>query len=154
MGSLDDDDEYITMPILHDKSFLAHYKLKNSESMGPLTLVSRHGVATSVTRCVGGRHAARTCVFTPEVSKVTIPKGAYARFILGSDGLFDVVDNEQAAAITRTLRSPVDASKALMSHVLSESKGQASGSKRADITCLVVDVNPTAFDNSAPCIMS
>jgi serine/threonine protein phosphatase PrpC len=137
---LDDDIEFITMPIKRQLSYVASRSNASGTVKGPLALFSRHDVSTTMTRSVGDRHAARTCVCTPDITKLTVRPQEYARFILASDGLWDVMSSSKAQSIVQNVINPADASRVLVRKV--RMLRQEEGLRMDDITCVVVDINP------------
>jgi len=59
--------------------------------VGPEALFGRHNISIMMTRSLGDRYGPRSCVATPEVSAYTVPPNVHCRFVLGSDGFWDVV---------------------------------------------------------------
>lgn len=137
---LDEDAEFITMPIIHQKSFIGKRVNEDKSVVGPLALFSRHGVSITMTRSLGDRHAARTCVCTPDITKVVISDSEYARFILASDGMTDVISNELAFKLTANIIDTDIAAAVLTKKALELRKNKRI--RIDDITCIVVDVNP------------
>ena len=113
---------------------------KDGKYVGKNALFSRHDISITMTRSVGDRHAARSCVCTPEITAITLPPNEYARFIMGSDGFWDVIDNDAAFALILGVNDTIAAS-----NILSVTARKARDTARMridDITCLVIDVNP------------
>ena len=79
----------------------------------------------------------------PDVSTITITAGQHGRFLLSSDGLWDVLTIEAAMYIALTTRDPIIAAKKLARKAC-ELRLQR-GMKSDDITIIVVDVNPDNF---------
>ena len=108
----------------------------------PYGLVSCTNVTTVNTRSLGDRHGARSCVCTPEVSVVSIAPHEFARFIIGSDGLWGVTSNEAAMQLSLSQGDPKQAANALATDA--QRLREATRAPRDDITCIVLDVNPGA----------
>ena len=117
-----------------------------------IALFSRHNVSITMTRSIGDRHAARTCVCTPEVTKFILPSDQYARIIMGSDGLYDVMTSDRVAGSVATCPSPVEAAKYLADKA--RCIREDGGMKIDDITCVIIDINPLMHDftsSDTPC---
>lgn len=65
---------------------------------------------------------------------------------MGSDGLWDVVSNDEARSLIQGVKDPCDASKMLVK--LARRRREDAAIKIDDITCLVVDINPQAQKSS------
>ena len=100
-------------------------------------------VSITMTRSLGDRHCARTCVCTPEITKLIVPAGERVRFILGSDGLFDVVTNDRAVSLTHNIKDPTQVSEKLIK--IARHIRESERMKIDDITCIVVDINANNF---------
>ena len=113
---------------------------------------SKHlpGPSTCMTRSIGDWDSARVCVPHPDVHRSRVRKsGAFSRFIVASDGLWDVCNTQQAAAIVSAVEDPQKASDALLSYSKREYlKRNGLGREDPfgdDVTILVVDVtDPTS----------
>lgn len=46
-----------------------------------------------MTRSIGDRFGPRGCLHTPDITLLNIPRNTHARFVLASDGMWDVIDN-------------------------------------------------------------
>lgn len=136
---LNQDNQYITMPLLHQISFVARRKNAKDEESGPTALFSRHGVSIMMTRSIGDRNAARSCMCTPEVTKYTLPAGQHARIVIASDGLLDVMSNVKIYALIQGIADPIVASEKLVRYA-SELR-RSRGIRIDDITCIVLDIN-------------
>ncbi|KAE8735917.1 putative protein phosphatase 2C 59 [Hibiscus syriacus] len=89
----------------------------------------RVGGVLAVSRAFGDRHLKQYVVADPEIQEEKVDS-SLEFLILASDGLWDVVSNEEAVAIVKPIQDPEQAAKQLI---------QASQRGSADnITCLVV----------------
>ena len=89
------------------------------------------------------RYGARSCIPVPDITAVTLGVEEHARFVLGSDGLWDVVSVEDAQGIALGARSPQKAAGKLAELAWRRRIGR--GMRMDDITVLVVDVNGHNF---------
>ena len=98
-----------------------------------------------MTRSIGDWDSARVCLPHPEVHRSHVRKsGAFSRFVIASDGLWDVCNTQHAAAIVSAVEEPQKASDALMAYCKREYL-KLNGLGREDpfgddVTILVVDV--------------
>lgn len=46
-----------------------------------------------MTRSIGDRFGPRGCLHLPEITSLVIPSNTHVRFVLASDGMWDVIDN-------------------------------------------------------------
>jgi serine/threonine protein phosphatase PrpC len=93
-----------------------------------------------MTRSIGDRHAARTCICTPEITKLAVLPGEYVRFILASDGLWDVMSSDRAVHAVRNMTDTTRAADYLVKKALKIRNHE--GMRVDDITCVVIDINP------------
>jgi len=109
--------------------------------MGPEALFGRRNVSIMMTRSIGDKIGPRSCVAFPEISSVTIPAGKHARFVLASDGFWDVVGIESVrlAALSKNFKS----SKVLADWLAQKAVRRRSrgGLRQDDVTVVVVDIN-------------
>ena len=135
--------------IFRENSFIAHRKTSTGE-LGPLALFSRHNTSIILTRSLGDRYGPRSCCGVPEITEVTIPMGKHARFVLATDGVWDVITKEM---VRRTALQPRFANPSEYSTYLALKAQQLRFNaqiKTDDITVIVVDINAAAFDEVAP----
>ena len=113
----------------------------DGRTMGPEALFGRRNVSIMMTRSIGDKIGPRSCVAFPEISSVTIPAGKHARFVLASDGFWDVVGIESVrlAALSKNFKS----SKALADWLAQKAVRRRSrgGLRQDDVTVVVVDIN-------------
>ena len=98
-----------------------------------------------MTRSLGDKIGPRSCVAFPEIGAVTVPAGRHARFVLASDGFWDVVsiDTVRLLALCKKFKS----NKALASALALKAvrRRERAGIRQDDITVMVVDVNIGAY---------
>jgi len=97
-------------------------------------------VSLQVTRSIGDAFAARSVIAVPDIVSFEVPKGEYARFVLGSDGVFDVMDSPDIAKFINRIPSPAKAAQKLAAHA--KQKRLYAGLTADDITVMIVDINP------------
>lgn len=136
-----EDSEFITAPIVHNKSFIGRRATRGGQE-GPPALFSRHNISITMTRSLGDRSAARCCVCTPEVSVINVARGEFVRLVLASDGLWDVIKTHQVIAPIRKIVDTQEAAKELASYA--RHLRENARIRIDDITCLVIDINPEA----------
>jgi hypothetical protein len=126
--------------IVRKESFIARRTNASGEATGPPALFGQHKVSTLMTRSIGDRLAARACIPNPDVTSIDISAQKFARFIVASDGLWDVVTSQAAADLIAGISDPKYAAEVL---VQAGRKGRKKHQKRMDdITVSVVDVHP------------
>lgn len=113
---------------------------------GPLAVFSRTGVSICMTRSIGDRFGPRSCLWLPDVSAITISKTEHGRFVIGSDGIWDVVTLDQAKDMAMQFKDPQKAAESLAqraSFLRTQKK-----MRKDDITVICVDVNPDLFQSA------
>ena len=109
--------------------------------MGPEALFGRQNVSIMMTRSIGDKIGPRSCVSFPEISSVTVPSGHHARFVLASDGFWDVVSIEtvRLTALAKSFKSAKNLANMLANKAVR--RRERAGLRQDDITVMVVDVN-------------
>lgn len=134
--------------LVHQNSFIAPRVSSNSpEKMGPLALFGRYGTSILMTRSLGDKYGARSCVNCPEITSVDIASTERARFVLGSDGMWDVMTPKEALRKASGVRDPLKAAEGLAVHA--RASRRARRMRMDDITCLVIDLWPQSERESA-----
>ncbi|KAJ8600442.1 hypothetical protein CTAYLR_001425 [Chrysophaeum taylorii] len=105
---------------------------------------ARRGASTSVTRSLGDWDSSRKLVPHPDVERRELEPGAWRRYVLASDGLWDVVRVDRVAKLIAHLSGPQAAADAL----LVAARKRYGGDFRDDATVLVIDVNLKDEDDS------
>jgi serine/threonine protein phosphatase PrpC len=98
-----------------------------------------------MTRSVGDRYGPRSCIALPEISAYTVPVNMHARFVLATDGVWDVVSLNDVRCCG--LLKKFQDSRVLATHLASKAlrRRERAGMRADDISVLVVDVNPHCF---------
>eukprot|EP01041_Mallomonas_annulata_P003717 gene3717-7384_t len=135
-------------PMKYSSSFIQKRNDESYKSVGldteiPLAVFSRFGVSLTMTRSIGDRYGARSCVCVPDISALTLAPNEYARFVLASDGLWDVVSVEAVQTVVMGSRDPSQIARKLA--LMAWHKRVSKSIRMDDITVLVVDINPRAF---------
>lgn len=121
-------------------SFVGYYAEKETgRRMSNLRIYSSVGGASmNMTRSIGDTFAARGVICDPDVSSFFVARESAARFIVCSDGVWDVISSTRAGDLVSRCTRPCDAVKRLTS----TAKGQRGyqGKTPDDITAVVVDV--------------
>ena len=84
----------------------------------------------------------------PEITAFTLPANHYARLLLLTDGITDVITNDKIQQLISHITNTNEASKILT--LYARNIRQNKGMKMDDITCIVIDLNPNYFRVSAP----
>ncbi|CAD5181049.1 probable protein phosphatase 2C 59 [Musa acuminata AAA Group] len=90
----------------------------------------RVGGVLAVSRAFGDRHLKQFVVADPEIHEEAVD-GSLEFLILASDGLWDVVTNEEAVAMVKPLQDPEQAAKKLLQEAYQRGSSD-------NITCVVV----------------
>ncbi|KMZ66536.1 putative protein phosphatase 2C 59 [Zostera marina] len=101
----------------------------------------RVGGVLAVSRAFGDKLLKRYVIADPEIQEEVIDK-SLEFLIIASDGLWDVVSNEEAVALIKPIENPENAAKKLM--VEAFQKGSAD-----NITCIVVSFLAERGDSSS-----
>jgi len=100
------------------------------------------------------------CICDPDITAITVLPNQHMRFVLASDGVWDVLSEEAVMGMAMRVKNNVRAAKAIAHDAFHI---RATSSLRLDdITVVVVDVNPdqmrsasTAFTcGSSRCVVS
>eukprot|EP01036_Dinobryon_divergens_P028474 gene28474-37424_t len=127
--------------IMRQSSFIHERRI--GEIIGPPAFFAGDGqTSLLMTRSIGDRKGPRGCIAQPDLTCLTVNATQHARFVIASDGMWDVIDNEtvRRLALLFKHRKPADlalhlARKAVRRRIKFSMRGD-------DITVLVVDVNP------------
>jgi len=126
---------------------------QNGQYVGPECVFAHTGgVSLQVTRSIGDAYAARSVIAEPDVVSFSISRREYCRFVLGSDGIFEVMDEQEIAKFTAKISSPAKAAAKLAAHA--KQKRLYSGQTPDDITVIIVDLNPELRKNFKPSSIS
>jgi len=103
------------------------------------------GCHLRTTRSIGDWDGSRVCIALPEVRSFQLPRGSASRFILASDGLWDIFKPKRVAKRVhqRGKKSALALAQDLISWVVGESQHRYS-LLRDDVSILVVDVGDVA----------
>jgi len=139
---LNEANEYEPMiNLVHMDSFIARRVSEDGKHIGPEAIFGRFNVSIMMSRSIGDRLGPRSCVCTPEVSAITIRAGEHARFILASDGFWDVGTNEEVRCLA--MSSKYKDATMLARHLCEKAQLRRvrGGLRMDDITSMVVDIN-------------
>eukprot|EP01041_Mallomonas_annulata_P012530 gene12530-26395_t len=134
----------ILIPLKFQESFIRRRVVKDRPTAkGEWAIHGRYGMSLTMTRSIGDRYGARSCVCVPDISALTLAPNEYARFVLASDGLWDVVSVEAVQTVVMGSRDPSQIARKLA--LMAWHKRVSKSIRMDDITVLVVDVNPESF---------
>lgn len=134
-------DDLICPQQMYKHSFISRRVSSDGRTMGPEAIFGRFNVSIMMTRSIGDKFGPRSCIAVPEIATINVPKSQFVRFILASDGFWDVASYEtvRRAAMKRKYSDP----RVLAKHLAD--KGKRYRNKKLmradDITVMVVDVN-------------
>eukprot|EP00597_Dinobryon_sp_UTEXLB2267_P004620 CAMPEP_0170067132 /NCGR_PEP_ID=MMETSP0019_2-20121128/6598_1 /TAXON_ID=98059 /ORGANISM="Dinobryon sp., Strain UTEXLB2267" /LENGTH=778 /DNA_ID=CAMNT_0010274453 /DNA_START=68 /DNA_END=2404 /DNA_ORIENTATION=+ len=128
--------------VVRQQSCFQLRRTRDGQSVGPEAYFGRYNFSLLMTRSIGDKLGPRGCVPLPEITAVTVHATQHARFVIASDGMWDVVDMEtvRKEALYYRHREPRDLAVYLAKKALKRRARQ--NMQRDDITVLVVDVNP------------
>lgn len=138
------DEEIIVdaIPLQHAHSFIGRRSgdttTMDQTGVGALALFGRYGVSLTMTRSIGDREGPRSCAAIPDVSAVTIKKDEFVRFVLGTDGLWDVMSVDAVRDVILRISDPKKAAQKLTAMAWNRRVGK--NIRMDDITVVVVDV--------------
>ena len=98
--------------------------------------------STRMTRSLGDWRCARALTPQPEFRRVIVDARRFVRFVIASDGLWDVVAKESVAAECHRHAAPADVADALRRVAVRLSHARF-GRLHDDVTIVVFDVNPS-----------
>lgn len=120
-------------------SFVGRRELNGREA-GPLVVFAyTGGVSLQVSRSIGDTLAARSCIPDPEIAVFDLPKNDRVRFIVASDGLWDVYTSEAAGKMVYHVQDCTVAARKLA--LAARAKRTQMGRTIDDITVVVLDYN-------------
>lgn len=121
-------------------SFIGRREIHGREA-GPLVVFAHSGgVSLQVSRSIGDALAARSVLPDPEIVCLDVPRGVHTRFVVASDGLWDVYTSEAAGKMVHDIVDPAVAARKL-SHAARNKRTQ-TGRTLDDITVVVLDLYP------------
>eukprot|EP00981_Chlorochromonas_danica_P014437 scaffold8013_cov187-Ochromonas_danica.AAC.2 len=111
---------------------------------GPLAYFGRYNHSLLMTRSIGDRFGPRGCLHLPEITSLVIPSNTHVRFVLASDGMWDVIDNHTVRRMG--LYYKYNSADALATALARKAHRRRAKRhlRRDDITVTVVDVNQSA----------
>jgi len=123
------------------QSFLDYRMSSDGLTVGPLAFFGSFSHSLLMTRSIGDRLGPRGCIALPDITVHSIPSNKHARFILASDGFWDVVSSENVRqwAFHYAYQTPQDL--AVMLAVKARKRRKDNEMRMDDITVTVVDVN-------------
>ena len=86
------------------------------------------------------RRGPRSCIPLPEVSAITIKAGEHARFVIASDGVWDVLSVDAARKVVLSVEDPDRAATKLAQTAWD--RRIAQNIRMDDISVIIVDLNP------------
>jgi serine/threonine protein phosphatase PrpC len=89
------------------------------------------------------RYGPRSCIPVPDISAVTIPSQQFARFILASDGVWDVMSTEQIQTTALKFADNDFVAEYIANKAVSERSRRDM--RPDDVTVIIVDINPDYF---------
>ena len=114
---------------------------------GPLVLFAHSGgVSLQISRSLGDVLASRSAIATPEICTIK-QHGEFkaGRFVMASDGVWDVMESEAVAKFVRKYKDPKLAASKLCAYA--KNKRVYKGLYPDDISVVVVDVNSNQKDS-------
>lgn len=138
-----DEEIVLNLPMEYARSFIGRRSgdpaNMDQTGVGALALFGRYGVSLTMTRSIGDREGPRSCAAIPDVSAVTINKDEYVRFVIGTDGLWDVMSADVVRDVIMNIHDPKKAAHKLT--VMAWHRRVGKNIRMDDITVVVVDVS-------------
>lgn len=105
------------------------------------------GVSLMTTRSIGDPYGSAAIIPFPEISRPCVPSESVgvmsgSRFIVATDGLWDVMSSSSAAALVQQCESPLEAASKLAENAR---RRWVTKSRQDDITVIVVDLLPPTY---------
>ena len=129
------------MRMRYPMSFVGYFtNAKTGEKISkPRVYSSMGGASLGMTRSIGDAFAARGIISDPEIEYLFIPNdSAAARFIVCTDGVWDVISTLKAGRISSLCKSPTDAALRLAQTASKERS--LCGKVPDDVTAAIIDV--------------
>mmetsp|Transcript_1998 Transcript_1998/g.2079 ORF Transcript_1998/g.2079 Transcript_1998/m.2079 type:complete len:389 (-) Transcript_1998:494-1660(-) len=139
---LEDEENMIHRNYKHNESFIER---RGRDHQGPLAVHGRNGISLTMTRSIGDKYGPRSCVWVPDVSAVTIPANQHARFVLASDGMWDVLTVTTVQKLVYRFKNVQKVASLLSKRAWL--KRMHLQMRPDDITVIVVDINPQSFQS-------
>jgi serine/threonine protein phosphatase PrpC len=124
------------------QSFIAKRENVHRQAVGPLALFGRWGRSLLMTRSIGDRWNSDKAVAVADITATTVFPDQFARLVIASDGVWDVIDNDTVRryGMYYAYKEPKDFASFLA--VKARRRREKYLLKIDDITVIVVDVNP------------
>jgi serine/threonine protein phosphatase PrpC len=120
-------------------SFVAKRRIDGAAAGPKCIFAHSGGVSLQISRSIGDCYGPRSVISEPEIITLRAPSSQRARFIIASDGVFDVMSSEDAAKCVESYGDPVKAAAKLCT--VSKSRRLYGGKSADDITAVVIDIN-------------
>lgn len=118
---------------------MSHRLSPSSGQTGPEAIFSRYNMSILMTRSMGDRFGPRCCIAEPDITAVTIGATEYARFVIATDGVWDVLNEAEVSDLIFFSDDLQEVAKRIASNA--EKVRISRRQRRDDITVIVVDVN-------------
>ena len=128
--------------LVHQHSFIASRTSTDGSSVGPLAFFSRYNRSILMTRSIGDFYGPRSCIAMPDLTSITVPADKHMRFVIASDGLWDVISTENIRRLGLYSAYANAEDFAVMLAHKARSRRERNNLRLDDITVVVIDVNP------------
>lgn len=134
--------------IVHQESFTMQ-RATSAGALGPEAIMGRFNLSINMTRSIGDKYGPRCVVPIPEISVVNISDETFARFVTASDGVWDVMNNDDVKKFAFRYASPEMAAM----QIADEAQRLRFTSRKHmdDISVIVIDINAHLFPDTAGC---
>jgi serine/threonine protein phosphatase PrpC len=106
---------------------------------GQEALFGQFNFNINMTRSIGDKYGPRSCIPYPDVSLLTIQKNERTRIILATDGVWDILGNDDIATYIMKYQDPQNMADCIARHA--QEQRRVKQMRRDDITVIVVDIN-------------
>lgn len=120
-------------------SFIAKRRVDGAAAGPKCIFAHSGGVSLQISRSIGDCYGPRSVISEPEIITLRASAEQSARFIIASDGVWDVMSTDDAAKCVEAYSDPVKAAAKLCT--VSKSKRLYGGRSSDDITAVVIDIN-------------
>lgn len=133
----------MNLKVIRKESFVARRSGADGVPRGPFAYFGIFGPSLLMTRSIGDIFGPRGCVATPDITSLTIYPKQHVRFILASDGVWDVLTSETVRQWSLSKQHGETARDLAVYLSLKARRRRARLQMRMDdITVTVIDVNP------------
>jgi len=118
---------------------------RTGELVGPLRLFAPNGASTVVTRSIGDRDIASAVISDPQCFHEVVPEDETLTVVICSDGVWDVMSNEDVAQIVNGISKPESMAKKIAFRAASLRRIKGMRMDDITVTCIIVHPDVPRF---------